>query len=421
MTEGTVSQRSRPTRFRLAALAGVAVSLAFLTGRDGSPGWQALRVIVVALGAAAAGAAVSRLGRRWRGGALLLFGIAGAAAGAGIAVAWVPKAGLTLTTAAGVVALAAGLVSLAFGLVDLGGPRRGWLGWGVVAALALASAVVVLSLAIAVAATNVPPTALGSETPADRGLSFEAVEFPAADGVGLSGWYVPSHNGAAVVLLPGSGSTRSAVLDHAVVLAGGGYGVLLFDARGHGESGGRAMDFGWFGDADIGGALDYLMQRPDVTSGRLALVGLSMGGEEAIGAAAGDRRVQGVVAEGATGRTAADKAWLAEEYGFRGLIQQGVDRLTYWLADLMTSADPPISLHDAVVQMAPRPVLLITAGEVPDESLAAYFLAAATPATVTVEEIPGAGHTGGLATAPEVWTARVLAFLDSLLLPPAAG
>ena len=105
------------------------------------------------------------------------------------------------------------------------------------AALALASAVVVLSLAIAVAATNVPPTALGSETPADRGLSFEAVEFPAADGVGLSGWYVPSHNGAAVVLLPGSGSTRSAVLDHAVVLAGGGYGVLLFDARGHGESG----------------------------------------------------------------------------------------------------------------------------------------------------------------------------------------
>ena len=131
--------------------------------------------------------------------------------------------------------------------------------------------------------------------------------------------------------------------------------------------------------------------------------------------------MQGVVAEGATGRTAADKAWLAEEYGFRGLIQQGVDRLTYWLADLMTSAGPPISLHDAVVQMAPRPVLLITAGEVPDESLAAHFLAAATPATVTVEEIPGAGHTRGLATAPEVWTTRVMAFLNSLLLPPADG
>jgi pimeloyl-ACP methyl ester carboxylesterase len=252
------------------------------------------------------------------------------------------------------VGLAAGLAALAFGLTDLSGPGRGWLRWGTLTALALAAAVLVLSLAIAVAATNVPPTSLGAETPADRGLPFEAVEFPAADGVTLSGWYVPSQNGAAVVLLHGAGSTRSAVLDHAVVLAGNGYGVLLFDARGHGESAGRAMDFGWYGDADIGGALDYLSQRPGVEAGRIALVGLSMGGEEAIAAAAGDLRVQGVVAEGATGRTAADRAWLSEQYGFRGLIQEGVNHLTYWLADLMTSAGPPISLHDAVVQMAPR-------------------------------------------------------------------
>ena len=64
------------------------------------------------------------------------------------------------------------------------------------------------------------------------------------------------------MLLHGSGSTRSAVLDQAAVLAEGGYGVLLFDARGHGESGGRAMDFGWYGDADIAGALDYLAGAP---------------------------------------------------------------------------------------------------------------------------------------------------------------
>ena len=170
------------------------------------------------------------------------------------------------------------------------------------------------------------------------------------------------------------------------------------------------MDFGWYGDADIAGALDYLAGRPDVDAARLALVGLSMGGEEAIGAAATDPRVRAVVAEGVTGRTAADKAWLSEEFGFRGLIQEGVDHLTYWLADLMTSASPPISLHDAVMQVAPRPLLLIATGEVPDEGLAAAYLQSAAPGSVEVWEIPGAAHTGGLATVPEEWTSEGAGF-----------
>ena len=406
---------------RLASIGAAAAALAFLGGRDGSPGWQALRVVAVVVLGTAAAIAVYRLGGRWRDAALLVAGIVAAAGGAGIAATWVTKAGLTPTTVAGVVALVAGLAALAYGLMDLSGTLHGWLRWGVVVALALAAAVLVLSLGIAVAATNVPRIALGGETPADWGLTFEAAEFPAADGVTLSGWYVPSQNGAAVVLLHGSGSTRSAVLGQAAVLAEGGYGVLLFDARGHGESGGRAMDLGWYGDADIAGALDYLAGRSDVDAARIALVGLSMGGEEALGAAAADPRAQAVVAEGATGRTAADKAWLSEEYGFRGLIQEGVDHLTYWLVDLMTSAGPPISLHDAVMAMAPRPVLLIAAGEVPDEGLAARHLQAAAPGSVEVWEVPGAAHSGALATAPEEWAARVLAFLDGALLTAASG
>jgi alpha-beta hydrolase superfamily lysophospholipase len=73
---------------------------------------------------------------------------------------------------------------------------------------------------------------------------------------------VPSANGAAVVLLHGAGSTRSDVLDQAAVIAGAGLGVLMLDARGHGESGGRAMDFGWFGDEDIAAATTFLGGTP---------------------------------------------------------------------------------------------------------------------------------------------------------------
>ena len=102
----------------------------------------------------------------------------------------------------------------------------------------------------------------------------------------LSGWFVPSRNGAAVVVADGAGSTRASVRAHAEVLAWHGFGVLAFDARGHGRSEGRAMDFGWYGDEDVGAAVAFVRGRPGVDANRIGAVGLSMGGEEVIGAAA---------------------------------------------------------------------------------------------------------------------------------------
>jgi pimeloyl-ACP methyl ester carboxylesterase len=231
----------------------------------------------------------------------------------------------------------------------------------------------------------------------------------------LSGWYVPGDHDAAVVLLHGAGSTRSAVLDHAAVLAAHGYGVLLFDARGHGDSAGRAMDFGWFGDEDVGGAVSFLAGQPGVT--KIAAVGMSMGGEEAIGAAAVDDRIDAVVAEGATGRTAGDKAWLPAEHGIRGWLQRPLDWLTYGAADLLTDARAPITLR-AAVGATSSPVLLITAGDVADEADAAHYIAAGSPSTVTVWEAPDAGHTDALRTHPAEWEARVTGFLaDALDVP----
>ena len=71
------------------------------------------------------------------------------------------------------------------------------------------------------------------------------------------------------------------------------------------------MDFGWYGDRDIGAAVSYLLTRPDVDASRIAAVGLSMGGEEAVGAAGGDPRVRAVVGEGVTNRAYADKAGIS--------------------------------------------------------------------------------------------------------------
>ncbi|MCU0259474.1 MAG: alpha/beta fold hydrolase [Ilumatobacteraceae bacterium] len=334
--------------------------------------------------------------------------------GLGIGVPWFVDGAITVGSAFAVLCLLVGLALIGISVAQAWRNLRSW--WRLVLVPWIGLLIVLtFSLSIALAATNVAPGETPETTPADVGLDAVDVTMRASDGVELTGWYVPSTNGAAVVLRHGSGSDRSDVLDHAVVLARNGYGVLMTDARGHGESEGRAMDLGWNGDADIDAAVDLLRTRPDVDPTRIAVVGLSMGGEEAIGAAAADPRIAAVVAEGATGRTAADKAWLSEEYGVRGWLQEQVDRLTYAFVRWFADPDDPISLADAVADAAPRPVLLIAAGDVPEEGQVAERLAEVAPSSVEVWEVEGAGHTDGLDTAPEEWERRVVRFLDGAL------
>jgi pimeloyl-ACP methyl ester carboxylesterase len=346
--------------------------------------------------------------------AALLLAVLGGAAAVGGGVIALPH---LLTTGRSVSAIGSAVTALG-GLLALGCAAAlfvravpGWRRLLALPAILIVGYVIYLPLGIAVFATNPPRATLGSVTPADRDLSYRDVSFTSADGVTLSGWYIPSRNQAAVILLPGSGSTRSSVLDHAVLLAHHGYGVLLFDPRGHGGSGGQAMDFGWYGEHDLPAAVTFLGQQPDVNPGRVGAVGLSMGGEQAIGALAIDPRIRVVVAEGATNWVLADKAWLADTYGVRGRIQLGVEAVTYGLADLLTDADPPISLGDAVAAAAPRPVLLIAGGKALDEVPADTAIQARSPDTVQLWAIPDAGHIAGLAVNPTEWETRVTDFL----------
>lgn len=351
----------------------------------------------------------------------VLAGALGIGIGLGIGLPWLAKDGVSVVSLAGLLALVGGLVLLVAGLVVVVRRVPGWWRLLAVPTLVLAAFVVVYPVGIALAATVVAPTNVGDRTPGDVGLAFDEVRVTTADGVELAGWYLPSRTRAAVVLRHGAGSTRSNVLDHAAVLARAGYGVLLLDARGHGASGGRAMDFGWYGEADIAAAVDYLAGRADVDERRIAVVGLSMGGEEAIGAAAADPRIAAVVAEGATNRVAADKAWLPEEYGLRGRLQVGLDRLTYGLADLLCPASPPMPLRDAVVAMQPRPLLLVAGGAVPDEVATARRLATVAPDRVAVWVAAGSGHVRALADHPDEWAAEVIGFLGPVLQESSAG
>jgi dienelactone hydrolase len=402
----------RSERITVATVAAGA-ALAVLVGHDGVPGWQAARLATVALLTGAAVVAERRWAGRRRGWAVAGAGIVVLAASAGY-LPFVAKDLGSLESVAGSVGMAAGLVLTVAGMA-MGGDRDSvrLIVGGVLTVFVLL--LVASVVGIAVAGTNVPRPAIGA-TPASRGFAYEEVTLATDDGVSLAGWYVASANRAAVVLLHGAGSTRSNVLGQAAVLAGHGFGVLMVDARGHGASGGRAMDFGWHGDADIAAAIRYLAARPDVDPERIGAVGLSMGGEEAIGATATNPLIRAVVAEGATGRTAEDAAWLSDEFGARGTLQEQIEWLQDRVTDVLTSASVPASLRAAAETSQAR-YLMITAGDVLDEGHAAAYVTAGAPGRAEIWTVPGAGHTDGLSTAPAEWEQRVVSFLNGALRP----
>jgi uncharacterized protein len=408
----TPAGKSAHVAFISVAVTGAAVVV--LTASSGTTSWQIVRAVGAGLLTAAALEVVRNRPRRIRAGTSFAVGLVGLIVGVGFALPHVAKGDWSVGTVAALTALVSGLVATIAGSVDFVGSVAGWRRIPTIAGLVAVTFVCVSSFGTAVAATNVPDTELGSDTPADRGLDYADVELRTAHGTILSGWYITSDNGAAVVLVHGAGSTRSSVLDHAALLATDGYGVLLFDARGHGESDGQAMDFGWHGNEDLGAALAFLERQDDVDDERIAVAGLSMGGEQALGAAAADPRIRAVVAEGATGRVSADDEWLSEVYGWRGWVQEQLGRLTSAATDLLSDAARPISLREAV-DVAERPTLLITAGDVPDEAHAARYIQSGSPETVEVWVVPETGHTEGLDTHPDEWHQRVVAFLEATL------
>jgi dienelactone hydrolase len=385
------------------------LSMAVLVVDDSSWWWMIVGTLCVAVVGVGVLAVVRRGGR-----ASLLVVAAGAVAvvaGAGIGVVHLVKAGDLLPTVAGLTALVAGLVLVVWG-------TRASVRGRSTSAHTLIGTVVIVGLVLvsftfipAVMATNAPRPELG-ETPESRGVPYRSVAFDTSDGVKIAGWYIASANGAAVVMRHGAGSTRSDVVAHATALAQRGYGVLLTDARGHGESGGRAMEFGWFGDVDIQAAVSFLAERPEVDADRIGVVGMSMGGEEAIGAAAADSRIRAVVAEGVTARTDADVSWLSDVYGARGTFQEGVEWLRFTMTDLLTSAGKPIRLATAIEQTPATAFLVIAGGAVEDERHVLAYLSASNPANLEIWMVPDAGHTEGLSVAPAEWQHTVVSFLD---------
>jgi fermentation-respiration switch protein FrsA (DUF1100 family) len=314
----------------------------------------------------------------------------------------------------GLLAIPAGLILLVLGTGTLWRSRRRndrlWWRYGrrlfVSAGTVFAAFAVLFPLSLAYVVTH----AAGAKVPpADLGAPYEDVEFATSDGLRLKGWYIRSQNGAAVISFPG----RAASQKRAKMLARHGYGVLLFDRRGEGESEGDPNLFGWQGERDIHAAIAFLQRRPDVDPERIGGIGLSVGGEMMIEAAAESTALKAIVSEGASSRSVRDE--LANPATpWREVLGIGVATAA---TALFGNNLPPARLKSLVPKIAPRSVLFVY-GErgQPAEQPAneAFYAAARGPKAIW--EVPGSKHMGGIDARPAEYERRVVGFFDRALL-----
>lgn len=330
------------------------------------------------------------------------------------AVHYGPEVGLSGDDFTGLLAMATAPLLLGLGVVTLWRSRRVDDNPFLRYARRVGKLVVVLAvaplIAIPISVAYIGSHVARTEVPQARlGAAYEDVKLETSDGLELEGWYVPSRNGAAVIVFPGRTGTRK----QARMLADHGYGVLLYDRRGEGASDGDPNTWGWDFDKDIRAGLEYLKRRDDVRPGRIGGLGLSVGGEMLLQTAAETRDLAAVVSEGAGART------LSEEVSDVEGLTKVTTFLNYLTRDaanaVFSNQRPPAPLTELIPKIAPRPILLIHAGERDAGTLnPSYYRAARAPKEIW--RVPAGGHTDGIDVRPNQYERRVVRFFDRALL-----
>ena len=316
----------------------------------------------------------------------------------------------------GVVAVAAGAVLVLLGLATPflhrgAGARTRGRRWAYRVVAILGGAVLLYVFLVPVSGAIVQTHKYREAIPDVPPRGFDPVRFRSSDGLELSGWYRPSTNRAAVIIVHGGGGDRTGGLRHAQLLARHGYGALVYDSRGRGQSEGSHNALGWGWEKDVAGALAFLQRRRDVDPGRIGGLGLSTGADVLIEVAANDRRLKAVVSDGATARSFADQRNVA-----------GIDEAAPFFWSLITAvrvfsgSSPGEPLEELVAKVSPTPLLLIAAGRFQNEREFNLVYANAAREPFEFWDARDVNHTAAIHERPRQYERRVVGFFDRALL-----
>ena len=258
------------------------------------------------------------------------------------------------------------------------------------------------------------------------GPDWEDVEFPSrTDHVPLRGWlfHAPAGSGRSVILLHGFTANRTdegaGEPGMATRFLAAGYDVLMFDFRTFGESGGDHFTIGWREGRDVLGAHDFMLER-GYDPARMAIVGLSMGGEAMLGVAEDLGDVAALVADSAYAdlRPVLDRN-ITEYSGLPRLFNPGI----VLAFQLLYGANPDFRPVDHVRALPGRAFLFLHGGHddfvVPENARRLYAASGSPESELVVFD--GSEHTQGFHDQPERWMSTVLGFIERQVAERAAA
>ncbi len=295
--------------------------------------------------------------------------------------------------------------------------------WGIpVLVVLLAVAYTLISYLMASGVTEAERKAL-TTNPLAFGMEYEDVAFSPrddGDGITLRGWYIPCDGcGQAILMVHGLNANREEDEDFlklASRLTEGGFSVLLFDLRAHGESGGEQVSGGLRERQDVLGAFDFLLSR-GIEPDDIGLLGFSMGAATSLLTAAEEPRITALVADSPfadvadliaqeTARKTVFPEWLVP------IFIPGMRLLANTLYDIDIRQIVP---EEAVARLG-YPVLVIHGGA--DGRIRAEHgvrVHAAAHPDSKLWLVPDAEHTGAFPGHPDDYAQRVLAYFRARL------
>jgi fermentation-respiration switch protein FrsA (DUF1100 family) len=236
-------------------------------------------------------------------------------------------------------------------------------------------------------------------------ISYQDAKLTTMDGLVLAAWYTPPQNGSVILVAHGYSSSRPE--DMYVMFAKNGYGVLAWDARAHGTSGGETCSLGFYEQLDAEAALAYALSQPDVE--HVGAWGGSMGAATMILAAAEHPEIEAVVS---------DSAFPALEDVIRlNTPIRIMQPFVMFFAEQQSGFDlDEVSPVAEIGKISPRAVFVIDGWEgaaIAMNSPYRLFDAAGEPKRLWVEE--GVPHLGTYGDNPRKYERRVIGFFDEHL------
>ena len=247
------------------------------------------------------------------------------------------------------------------------------------------------------------------QTPQQKGLKFEEVNFTSSDGTPLTGWFVPATWKAIGTVIHFHGNAQNMTSHFSFVdwLPAEGFNVFTFDYRGYGRSGGTPERQGIYDDCVA--AITYVQKRPDVDPNSLFVLGQSLGGANAL-AVLGENHFDGIRA------VAIDSSF----YSYRTIVRDIIGEMpilwiTKWPLSFLVISNRH-SPGTTVQNIAPVPLLLIhgTADQVVPYHHAQYlFEKAHDPKQLWT--IEGGDHTEAFTTYGAIYREQLLHFFTTAL------